>query len=166
VVLVSVASEADPELVAAVRRLVPQLSTSAVLPGAGEVSEIVASPATLLLVARDQALQSVEGEVARAPGEGGGRDGPIVGMLTLVLFRLPTGLRAWIEDVVVDSAARGRGVGEALTQAAVGLARAKGAATVDLTSRPSREAANRLYQKLGFEPRQTNVYRYDLRRRE
>ena len=165
-VLVSVASEADPELVAAVRRLVPQLSTSAVLPGAEEVSEIVASPATVLLVARDQAPRSVEGELARAPGEAEGRDGPIVGMLTLVLFRLPTGLRAWIEDVVVDSAARGRGVGEALTQAAVGLARAKGAATVDLTSRPSREAANRLYQKLGFESRQTNVYRYDLRRRE
>ncbi|MDA8300682.1 MAG: GNAT family N-acetyltransferase [Actinomycetota bacterium] len=162
-VSVSVASGADSELVAAVRRLVPQLSTSAVLPGAGEVREIVASPATLLLVARDEALGAVEGEAAPAPGEGEGTGGPIVGMLTLVLFRLPTGLRAWIEDVVVDTAARGRGVGEALTHAAVGLARARGAATVDLTSRPSREAANRLYQKLGFECRQTNVYRRYLR---
>jgi ribosomal protein S18 acetylase RimI-like enzyme len=71
-------------------------------------------------------------------------------------------VRAWIEDVVVDSAARGHGVGEALNQAAILEARHRGAITVELTSRPSREAANRLYQRLGFVARETNVYRHDL----
>ncbi len=77
-----------------------------------------------------------------------------------MVFRIPTGLRAWIEDVVVDGAARGQGVGEELNRFAVDLAAERGARTVDLTSRPSREAANRLYRRLGFEPRDTNVYRY------
>ena len=86
----------------------------------------------------------------------------ILGALTLVIFRIPTGVRAWIEDVVVDNAARGRGVGEALNQFALDIARAKGAVTVDLTSRPAREAANRLYQRLGFVKRDTNVYRFVL----
>jgi ribosomal protein S18 acetylase RimI-like enzyme len=101
----------------------------------------VASPASTLLVAR------------RA-------DGGIVGMLTLATFRIPTGMRAWIEDVVVDEAARGQGVGEALCRTALDTAAAAGARTVELTSRPSREAANRLYRRLGFQPRQTNVYRH------
>ncbi|MCS5685302.1 MAG: GNAT family N-acetyltransferase, partial [Acidimicrobiales bacterium] len=74
-------------------------------------------------------------------------------------FRIPTGLRAWIEDVVVDEAARGRGIGDALNRAAIERARAAGARTVDLTSRPSREAANRLYRRLGFVERGTNMYR-------
>ncbi len=86
----------------------------------------------------------------------------IVGALTLVVFRLPTGVRAWIEDVVVDDSARGRGVGEALSRFALDLARSKAAKTVDLTSRPSRQAANRLYQRIGFVARTTNVYRLDL----
>ena len=77
-------------------------------------------------------------------------------------FRIPTGVRAWIEDVVVDGDARGRGVGEALNRHALDRARMLGAKTVDLTSRPSREAANRLYQRIGFVPRETNVYRFDL----
>ncbi len=89
-------------------------------------------------------------------------DGDIVGSLTLVVFRIPTGVRAWIEDVVVDESARGHGVGEALNREALRVAREHGAITVDLTSRPSREAANRLYQRLGFTERNTNVYRYDL----
>ena len=89
-------------------------------------------------------------------------DGTVLGALTLALFRIPTGLRAWIEDVVVDNAARGRGVGEALNLAALERARQAGATTVDLTSRPSREAANRLYQRLGFQARSTNVYRFTL----
>lgn len=89
-------------------------------------------------------------------------DGVIVGSLTLALFRIPTGLRAWIEDVVVDSAARGKGVGETLNRFALDEAQRRGATTVDLTSRPTREAANRLYQRLGFVKRDTNVYRYDL----
>ena len=81
-------------------------------------------------------------------------------MLTLIVFRIPTGVRAWIEDVVVDETARGRGVGEALSQEAVRRALALGARTVELTSRPSREAANRLYQQLGFVRRDSNLYRY------
>jgi ribosomal protein S18 acetylase RimI-like enzyme len=86
----------------------------------------------------------------------------IAGSLTLAVFRIPTGVRAWIEDVVVDGSARGHGVGEALNKAALDEARLRGAVTVDLTSRPSREAANRLYQRLGFVARETNVYRYTL----
>lgn len=86
--------------------------------------------------------------------------GDIVGALTLVLFPIPTGTRAWIEDVVVDEAARGQGVGAALTQEAIRLARAEGARTVDLTSRPSRAAANRLYERLGFQLRDSKVYRF------
>jgi ribosomal protein S18 acetylase RimI-like enzyme len=132
-------TEVDADLVEAFARLIPQLST-APPPQAAELREIVASPATTLLVAR--------------------RDGAIVGTLTLVVFRIPTGVRAWIEDVVVDRAARGAGVGEALTRAALERAARAGARGVDLTSRASRAAANRLYQRIGFVRRETNVYRY------
>ncbi len=136
----------DEELVAAFERLTPQLSSSNAAPTADELGEVVASPASVLPVAR----------------VGDGEGGLIVGSLTLVLFRIPTGVRAWIEDVVVDGSARGQGVGEALNREALGRAAAAGARTVDLTSRPRREAANRLYARLGFEPRNTNVYRYEL----
>jgi ribosomal protein S18 acetylase RimI-like enzyme len=136
--------EVDDELVAAFAQLTPQLSSSAPAPGADELAAIVASPATVLFVARDV------------------DSGTIVGSLTLALFRIPTGMRAWIEDVVVDQSMRGRGIGAALNEAALARARAEGAKTVDLTSRPSREAANRLYRKIGFEQRETNVYRYEL----
>jgi ribosomal protein S18 acetylase RimI-like enzyme len=138
---VSVADEVTDELVDAFDRLVPQLSRSSPPPTREQLTEIVESPATFLLVARTD-------------------DGAIVGSLTLVLFRIPTGLRAWIEDVVVDEAGRGQGVGEALNRYAIDVAAERGARSVDLTSRPSREAANRLYRRLGFEPRETNVYRY------
>ena len=107
---------------------------------------MVASPATTLFVARE------------------GDDGPIVGILTLIVFRIPSGVRAWIEDVIVSEAARGQGCGEALNRAALAAAAAAGARTVDLTSRPHREAANRLYQRLGFIKRDTNVYRYEMPR--
>jgi len=137
------ASTVTPELVAAFAVLIPQLSSSNPPPTADELAEIIAAPATQLLLAVDD-------------------DGTVLGALTLAIFRIPTGLRAWIEDVVVDGAARGRGVGEALNQEALVRARAAGATTVDLTSRPSREAANRLYQRIGFQQRTTNVYRYDL----
>jgi ribosomal protein S18 acetylase RimI-like enzyme len=145
---VEVADEATPELVDAFARLVPQLSTSSPPPGKDELSEMVGAKGSSVLVAR---LAS-DGETR----------GDIVGTLTLVVFRIPTGIRAWIEDVVVDDSARGRGVGEALTMHAVDIAATAGAKTVDLTSRPSREAANRLYQRLGFTMRETNVYRYDI----
>lgn len=141
------ATEVTPELLAALDRLLPQLSRSSPPPTAAELAEIVTSDATVLLMAIDSDT------------------GEPLGSLTLVLFRIPTGLRAWIEDVVVDDEARGRGVGEALNRHALTLAAARGAKTVDLTSRPSREAANRLYQRLGFEIRDTNTYRYDLRDR-
>jgi ribosomal protein S18 acetylase RimI-like enzyme len=137
------ATEVTPELVAAFDGLIPQLSSSSPPPGAAELAELVGSPATRLLLAVED-------------------DGAVLGSLTLALFRIPTGLRAWIEDVVVDDAARGRGVGEALNRYAIDVAAERGARSVDLTSRPSREAANRLYQRLGFEPRETNVYRIPL----
>ena len=86
-------------------------------------------------------------------------DDRILGMLSLVVFDIPTGRRAWIEDVVTDQAARGQGVGQSLVDAAVEHARELGAKTVDLTSRPTREAANRLYRRVGFLQRETNVYR-------
>ncbi|MGH9151705.1 MAG: GNAT family N-acetyltransferase [Acidimicrobiales bacterium] len=139
-ITVAEASAVDGELVAAFERLVPQLSRSSPPPGADQLAEMVAAPGTHLLVARDDA-------------------GEVVGSLTLVLFRIPTGLRAWIEDVVVDEGARRRGVGEALTRRALEIAAERGARTVDLTSRPGREAANRLYARLGFAVRDTSVYR-------
>jgi len=142
-VTVEVAGEVSDELVDALALLVPQLSSSSPPPTRAQVAEVVASPATRLLVARDDS-------------------GRIVGSLTLVLFRIPTGLRAWIEDVMVDQAVRRSGAATALNRRALDLAAEAGAKTVDLTSRPSREAANRLYQKIGFVPRETNVYRFDL----
>jgi ribosomal protein S18 acetylase RimI-like enzyme len=76
----------------------------------------------------------------------------------LLVYRIPSGLKARIDDVVVDAAARGRGVGEELTRAAMRRADEAGARIVELSSNPSREAANRLYPRLGFERRETNVY--------
>jgi ribosomal protein S18 acetylase RimI-like enzyme len=141
---VSEVTTVSADLSAAIGRLVGQLSSSATALTETELCEIVDSPATRLLVARDD-------------------DDKIIGSLTLVLFRIPTGVRAWIEDVVVDEAARRRGVGEALTREALRLAADAGARSVDLTSRPSREAANRLYRRLGFEERDTTVYRFSGR---
>jgi ribosomal protein S18 acetylase RimI-like enzyme len=143
-VTVEECTEVDDGLVRAMERLVPQLSSSSPAPTRAQLEEIVASDATHLLVARD-----------------GGPEGRVLGSMTLVVFRIPTGVRAWIEDVVVDADARGGGVGEALNRRAVELAQQRGSRTVDLTSRPSREAANRLYRRIGFVQRETNVYRLD-----
>jgi ribosomal protein S18 acetylase RimI-like enzyme len=133
---------ASADVLAACHRLIPQLSSSSAPISAQELEEIIESDTTVLFAARS------------------GQE--IVGLLTLAIFRIPTGVRAWIEDVVVDNQARGKGVGDALNRAALAEAERRGAKTVDLTSRPSREAANRLYQRLGFKQRDTNVYRYDL----
>jgi ribosomal protein S18 acetylase RimI-like enzyme len=141
-IAVEVATHVDDALVDAVQQLVPQLSSSTPPPTRVELEVIVAGPNTMLLLAR------------KGPA--------VVGMLTLAHFRIPTGIRAWIEDVVVDADARGQGVGEALTREALRIAGTHGARTVELTSRPSREAANRLYQRLGFERRDTNVYRFSI----
>jgi ribosomal protein S18 acetylase RimI-like enzyme len=132
------------ELVDAFARLTPQLSSSSPPPGRQELTEMIEAPGTTVFVARDHTK--------------------IIGTLTLVVFRIPTAVRAWIEDVVVDAQARGSGAGAALTEAALAKAAEAGARTVELTSRPSREAANRLYQRLGFEKRETNVYRRTLSR--
>ena len=142
---ISVATEATDELVAAFQHLIPQLSRSAAPLDRAALAEIIAAPCNSVLLARD----SSDG-------------GKIVGTTTLVVFRIPTAVRAWIEDVVVDSAARGRGVGELMTKAAMALAAERGAQTIDLTSRPSREAARRLYERAGFKTRDTSVYRYDI----
>jgi len=139
-VTVERALEASPDLLEGLNALLPQLSKTAPPLMMADVQEMVESDAATLFVARD--------------------DGVVVGTLTLVIFSIPTGLRAWIEDVIVDEDARGIGVGEALTTAAINEARERGVRSLDLTSRPSREAANALYQKLGFERRDTNVYRF------
>jgi ribosomal protein S18 acetylase RimI-like enzyme len=128
------------EVVEAFGRLLPQLSRSAPPLDRAAIAAIAASPAITVLLARSSDV--------------------IVGSLTLAMFPLPTGLRAWIEDVVVDESARGQGVGGALTAAAVRQATAAGARTVDLTSRPSRAAAGRLYERAGFTLRDSRVYRY------
>ncbi len=135
-------TEASDEVVESLAGLVPQLSSSSSAPTRDEVAEMASSPSTVLFVARDE-------------------DQHIVGSLTLAVFRIPTGVRAWIEDVVVDGQVRGRGVGGMLVRAAVERAASMGARTVDLTSRPSRADANRLYVHLGFEQRETNVYRFN-----
>ena len=133
----------DKALISAFERLIPQLSSSCPLLTEADLEQVVSSPVTVLFVAQDPSQED-----------------RIVGTLTLVLFRIPTGLRTWIEDVVVDAEYRRMGVGTALIQAALEHARRAGARTTDLTSRPSREAANRLYRQIGFVQRETNVYRY------
>lgn len=133
--------EVTAELVDAIGRLLPQLAPNAAHVDGDALAQIVGDDRVTLLVAR-------------------AGDTDVAGMLTLLLFRVPTGLRARIEDVVVDAAARGYGVGAALTVEAVRRARSAGARTIDLTSRPSRTAANRLYERLGFSPREARVYRY------
>jgi GNAT superfamily N-acetyltransferase len=140
---IEIATEVTDEIVAAFGRLIPQLSSSSPTPAREELAAIVDDPFSVLYLARV--------------------DGRIVGSLTLALYQIPTGLKAWIEDVVVDESARGQGVGEALSAAAVEEARRRGAKDLSLTSRPFREAANRLYQRLGFQPYETNVYRYKFR---
>ena len=139
---IEIATTVSDELVDAFDRLIPQLSTSSPPPGRAGLEEIVDDADSVLFVARV--------------------DGRIVGALTLALYRIPTGRKAWIEDVVVDEAARGLGIGAALSEAAIAEARRRGAKDVSLTSRPEREAANRLYQRIGFQRRDTNVYRLKL----
>jgi ribosomal protein S18 acetylase RimI-like enzyme len=139
-VQVEVLGTATGEAVEAFGRLIPQLSRSAPPLGQAGLEAVVGCAANTVLVARS--------------------GGKIIGTTTLVMFTLPTGLRAWIEDVVVDESARGQGAGEAMTREAIRIAREAGARTVDLTSRPAREAAGRLYERTGFKLRDSRVYRY------
>jgi ribosomal protein S18 acetylase RimI-like enzyme len=137
---IEVLGDVTDEVVEAFGRLLPQLSTSSKPLDAAALAAMAASPAVTVLLARSE--------------------GQIAGSLTLAMFPAPTGLRAWIEDVVVDESARGQGVGALLTEEALQLARAAGARTVDLTTRPSREAAGRLYERAGFQQRNSRLYRY------
>lgn len=129
----------------AILRLLPQLSASAKKLTTAEIKDLIRAKASILLMA----VEEDQGSAA-------------AGMLTLAVFRIPTGVRAWIEDVVVDEDSRGQGIGERLVQAAIERAKTAGAITVDLTSRPSREAANRLYRRCGFVQRETNIYRLSI----
>jgi ribosomal protein S18 acetylase RimI-like enzyme len=131
-------TEASDEVVRSFARLMPQLSRNRSGPSAALLAEALAAPGTVVLAARD--------------------GGELVGTLTLLLYTIPTGRRGWIHDVVVDEAARGRGVGEALTVEALRLAADAGVENVHLTSRPHREAAHRLYRRLGFVQRESTVY--------
>lgn len=131
------------EVVEAFGRLLPQLSRSAPPLGQAELAAVAECPANTVLIARSS--------------------GAIIGTTTLVMFPLPTGLRAWIEDVVVDDSARGQGIGGLLVTEALRLAREARARTVDLTTRPARESAGRLYERAGFQQRETRVYRYAFR---
>ncbi len=140
---IEIALRADEELREAFQRLVPQLTSNNPPPSREYLAELVNDPASTLLLAR---------------GEGG----EILGSLTLAVYRVPTGVRAVIEDVIVDSVARGMGIGEALTRRAIELAREKGAGNISLTSNPAREAANRLYLRVGFKKRETNAYQMKL----
>ena len=149
---VELITAATPELHEAMGRLLPQLSRSAAPMSEADVERFLSQSSVHLFVFR--------AETADADG-----NNPILGMLSLATFEIPSGVRAWVEDVVVDEAARGQGAGLALVEAAIEHAKTVGARTVDLTSRPTREAANRLYQRAGFQLRETNVYRVTLEKK-
>jgi ribosomal protein S18 acetylase RimI-like enzyme len=138
---IEIVHQASDELLDAFQRLVPQLTKNNPPPTRGDLSALVESDATTLLVARAD-------------------EGHILGAAAVTVYRVPTGVRAIIEDVIVDQSARGQGIGEGLVRAALEVARERGAAGVSLTSNPRREAANRLYQKMGFKRRETNSYYY------
>ena len=139
-------SDVTEELHAALQRLVPQLGSHKVPPAWEELRDLVGSESSTLLIAREH-----------------DEDSRIVGMLCLTVYRVPTGLRSMIEDVVVDGSVRRKGIAEALVRRAIELARQAGADGVSLTSNPQREAANQLYQSIGFQLRQTNPYFYGLK---
>src|SRR5215211_108736 len=136
-------SEVTRELHEALQGLIPQLGAHKIPPSWEELNDLIKSGSSKILIARE-------------PDE----NGPIVGILSLTIYRVPTGLRSIIEDVIVDENMRRRGIGEALVRRAIELARSSGAEGVSLTSNPKREAANQLYQSMGFELRKTNSYFY------
>lgn len=140
---IEIVTKADEELFLAFQRLVPQLTNNNPPPSFDDLTAIVRDSASTLMIARDH-------------------ENHIVGALTLAVYRVPSGVRAMIEDVIVDESARGQGVGEALMQRAIGLAKEKGVGTIALTSSPFREAANKLYVKMGFKKRETNAYQMKL----
>ncbi|CAG1004669.1 phosphinothricin acetyltransferase [Anaerolineales bacterium] len=140
---IDIVTQADVELYEAFQRLVPQLTDNNPPPSLDDLADLVRDAASTLMIARDA-------------------DGKIVGALTLSVYRVPTGIRSIIEDVIVDNTARGQGIGEALMKRAIEIAREKGAQNISLTSNPMREAANRLYLRVGFKKRETNAYQMKL----
>lgn len=136
-------TDISDEVMDAMAHLIPQLTANSPSPKRSHIEGIINSPNSILFAARS--------------GDGTGQ---IIGFLTLAVYSIPTGIVGWIEDVVVDAEARGQGAGEALTRAALDRAQVMCAKSVSLTSRPSREAANRLYQRVGFARPETNFYRY------
>jgi GNAT superfamily N-acetyltransferase len=140
---VEIAVQVDEKLYEAFQRLVPQLTGNNPPPSLDDLSALVRDAASTLVIACDD-------------------DDRIVGALTLAVYRVPTGIRSIIEDVIVDGSARGHGIGEALLARAIELARDKGAGNISLTSNPMREAANRLYLRMGFTKRETNAYQMKL----
>ena len=136
---IEVVTRADEELFEAFQRLVPQLTNNNPPPSLDELTALVQEASSTLLAARNES-------------------GQIIGALNLTIYRVPTGIRSIIEDVIVDLSARGQGVGEALMQKAIEIAKEKGAANITLTSNPMRMAANSLYLKMGFKKRDTNAY--------
>jgi ribosomal protein S18 acetylase RimI-like enzyme len=140
---IDIVTGADDELYEAFQRLVPQLTNNNPPPSLNDLADLVRDASSTLMVARDDS-------------------GHIVGALTLTVYRVPTGVRSIIEDVIVDNSARGQGIGEMLMLRAIELAREKGAKNISLTSNPMREAANRLYLRVGFKKRETNAYQFKL----
>jgi ribosomal protein S18 acetylase RimI-like enzyme len=146
-VLVTQATEVTDDLHQACQRLVIQLTDNNPPPTRQQLVDMVASPSSILYVARH-------------PDFGN----EIIGLATLVIYLVPTGMRGYIEDVVVDVRARGKQIGEALMRVCLERAEREGAPQVMLTCNPGRTAANRLYSRMGFEQRNTNVYRYNFKR--
>ncbi len=140
---IEIVTKVDDELYQAFQRLVPQLTTNNPPPSLNDLAALVRDSASTLIIARSE-------------------ENKIIGALTLIVYRVPTGIRSIIEDVIVDKSARGQGVGEALMKRAIELARKKGAGNISLTSNAMREAANRLYLRMGFKKRETNVYQMKL----
>lgn len=128
-----------PDYLEAINRLIAQLSTSSHTFTEAELNSLIASPQSHLY-----ALEY---------------DEKIIGMVTLCIYQCPTGRKAWIEDVVVDQNHRGKGYGKLMVRKAMEEYQNRGNVTLMLTSRPSRIVANQLYQSLGFEKRETNVYK-------
>jgi GNAT superfamily N-acetyltransferase len=139
---IEVATEATPELERALASLLPQLNPALTGPTHEQVTAVIADPASTLLLIIDE--------------------GAIVGTATVIVYTTPAWVKARIEDVVVDESVRGRGIGEALVTECIKVARKKGASIVELQSARRREAANRLYPRMGFQLRDTNVYRISL----
>jgi ribosomal protein S18 acetylase RimI-like enzyme len=139
------ATSVTDELMDAITHLMPQLKLRYLIPTRAEVEALLASKASILITVRYPDKQS-----------------PIVGMLTLIIYQVPSGVRAHVEDIVVDEAARDQGIGEALVRHALGVAREAGANGVALTTNPRREVANRLYQRIGFKRWETNIYFYEF----